>query len=136
LGKCKELDLFGYLLDLFWEKLNDGGNMKYRCKILSLSTALFLAVLIFGAEKGDAAKGKALFAKRCSACHGDSGEGKEAIAKVLNVKMMSLSSKEVQSLNDATLQKFILEGKGKMKPAQLSESETDDLIAFLRTLKK
>jgi mono/diheme cytochrome c family protein len=96
---------------------------------------LLLPLLMPAAEKGDAAKGKELF-KRCSACHGDSGEGKEAIAKLFGVTMHALSSKEVQSLNDAALKKIILEGKGKMIPLKLSDTEAEDILAFLRTLKK
>ncbi len=91
--------------------------------------------LLLATGKGDAAKGKEVF-KRCAVCHGDSGEGREAIGKMFGVKMPVLSSKEVQSLNDAALKKVITEGKGKMKPVSLSDSEAEDVIAFLRTLKK
>jgi hypothetical protein len=50
--------------------------------------------------------------------------------------MPQLGSKEVQSLDDAALKKFIVEGKGKMKPVNLTDPEAADVIAFLRTLKK
>ena len=50
--------------------------------------------------------------------------------------MPHLGSKEVQSLDDATLKKVIAEGKGKMKPVNLNDQEAADVIAFLRTLKK
>jgi cytochrome c2 len=86
-------------------------------------------------EKGDASKGKAVFS-RCALCHGDSGEGKEAIAKALGAQMPALSSKEVQSLDDAALKKVVIEGKGKMKPVGLSDGEIADVIAYLRSLKK
>jgi cytochrome c2 len=96
---------------------------------------LCLSLAVLPAEKGDAAKGKKLFS-RCSACHGDSGEGREAIAKMFGVTMHPLSSKEVQSLDNAALKKIILEGKGKMMPVSLSDAEVQDVIAFLRSLKK
>jgi len=99
--------------------------------LLALAPLLLLAVV-----KGDAAKGKQVFASRCSGCHGESGEGKEAIGKMLGVTMPVLGSKEVQSLDDAALRRGIAEGKGKMKPVSLSEPELTDVIAFLRTLKK
>ncbi len=85
--------------------------------------------------KGDAAKGKALFS-RCSICHGNSGEGNEAIAKALGVKMPALSSQEVQRLDDAALKKVIVEGKGKMQAVKLSDIEAADVIAFVRSIKK
>ena len=95
-----------------------------------------LPLFLIGADKGDAAKGKGIFVSRCSVCHGESGEGKEAIGKMLGVKMPVLSSKEVQSLDDAAHKKIISEGKGKMKPVSLSDQEMNDVVAFLRTLKK
>jgi mono/diheme cytochrome c family protein len=84
--------------------------------------------------KGDAARGKTLFS-RCAICHGASGEGNEAIGKAYGVKMPVLGSKEVQSLDDAAVKKVIGEGKGKMQPVKLSDTEVDDVIAFVRSLK-
>jgi len=91
--------------------------------------------LMIASGKGDPAKGKALYS-RCSACHGNSGEGNEAIAKALGVKMPALSSQEIQSLDDAALKKVIVEGKGKMQAVKLSDAEVVDVIAFVRSLKK
>jgi mono/diheme cytochrome c family protein len=108
--------------------------MRITLKPVAFLFFFLLPQLVPAAEKGNAAKGKELF-KRCSACHGDSGEGREAIAKMFGVTMHALSSREVQSLNDAALKKIILEGKGKMAPLQLSGAEIEDIIAFLRTLK-
>jgi cytochrome c2 len=109
--------------------------MRIFMKICALSLVLLLPLLVLAAEKGNAANGKEVF-KRCAPCHGDSGEGKEAIAKMFGVTMHPFSSKEVQSLDDAALKKIVSEGKGKMQPVNLSATDIDDLIAFLRTLKK
>lgn len=94
-----------------------------------------MPLLLPALEKGDSAKGKEVFS-RCAICHGNSGEGKEAIAKMYGVQMKALSSKEVQSLSDADLKKILSQGKGKMKPLGLSDQEIENVIAFLRTLKK
>jgi len=108
--------------------------MRLCYRMLILLTVLIVPLLLaFG--KGDVTKGKALYS-RCAICHGESGEGKEAIAKALGVKMPVLGSNEVQSLDDAALKKVIVEGKGKMQAVKLSDSEVDDVIAFLRSLKK
>jgi cytochrome c2 len=97
---------------------------------------LMISFFLYAQKKGDANKGKALF-ERCTTCHGASGEGKEAIGKVFGVKMPDLGSKEVQSKDDAALKKIILEGKGKMaKITTLSGQEAEDVVAYLRTLKK
>ena len=83
-----------------------------------------------------ASEGKELFTAKCQACHGANGEGKAAIAKMYNVTMPPLASKEVQAKSDAELKKVIVSGKGKMKPvAGVTEKQADDIVAFLRTLK-
>lgn len=109
--------------------------MRSRIGVCLVLFLFIVPLLVSAAEKGDAAKGKQVFS-RCSVCHGDSGEGKEAIGKAFGVTMKPLSSKEVQALDDAALKKGITEGKGKMKPVNLSDQEAADVLAFVRTLKK
>ena len=89
------------------------------------------------AAKGDAAAGKAVYAKRCTACHGANGEGNPAIAKSLKVELRPLGSKEVQAKSDDQLKKESSDGTGKMKPVKgMSEKELDDVVAFMRSLAK
>ncbi|MBI3403973.1 MAG: cytochrome c [Acidobacteria bacterium] len=87
-------------------------------------------------QKGDAAAGKTLFGAKCATCHGAAGEGKDAIAKMMKVEIKHLGSKEVQARSDADLKKVVADGTGKMKAVKLTDAETANLIAFLRTLKK
>ncbi|MBZ5727561.1 MAG: cytochrome c [Acidobacteriia bacterium] len=83
-----------------------------------------------------APEGKEVYVAKCQSCHGANGEGKAAIAKMFNVTMPPLASKEVQAKSDAELKKVILSGKGKMKPVSgVSEKQADDVVAFVRTLK-
>jgi mono/diheme cytochrome c family protein len=109
--------------------------MQLRFRTWILLPALLIPLLMIAAGKGDAAKGKTLF-NHCSICHGATGDGNEAIAKAYGVKMPQLGSKEVQSLDDAALKKIVVEGKGKMQAVKLSDAEMDDVLAFVRTLKK
>jgi cytochrome c len=109
--------------------------MRSRMLSLILMPVLVGSLLALAAGNGDPVKGKQVFS-RCVVCHGDSGEGKEAIGKMFGVTIPQLGSKEVRSLDDATLKKYITEGKGKMKSVNLSDEEASDVIAFLRTLKK
>jgi mono/diheme cytochrome c family protein len=82
-----------------------------------------------------APEGKPLFLAKCQPCHGPTGEGKPAIAKMFNVKMKALGSKEVQSKSDADLKKVVASGQGKMKPvAGVEDKQVADIIAFVRTL--
>jgi len=109
--------------------------MKSVFGIFTMIAALLWAATAFAA--GDAAAGKELFSKKCASCHGAAGEGKENIAKTLKVEMRHLGSTEVQAKSDADLKKTIMEGTGKMKPvAGIDAKGADDLVAFMRTLKK
>jgi mono/diheme cytochrome c family protein len=86
---------------------------------------------------GDAAAGKETYSKKCASCHGTAGEGKENLAKMLKVELRPLGSKEVQGQSDSDLKSPILEGKGKMKAVAGVDAKTaDDVVAYLRTLKK
>jgi mono/diheme cytochrome c family protein len=121
----------GFYIQVFWK----GEPMRSQRSIIVLISLLVIPMLVFAMATGNAGKGKEVF-QRCSVCHGSSGEGNAAIAKAYGVQMPVLGSKEVQSLDDAALRKVITEGKGKMKPVTLSAAEMDDVIAFLRSLKK
>jgi mono/diheme cytochrome c family protein len=104
-----------------------------------LAIISILVVLSWSAPAwaADAAAGKELYAKRCASCHGAAGEGKDAVAKTLKVELRHLASKEVQSRTDEELKKVLLEGSGKMKPVTGVDAKgADDVVAYLRTLKK
>ena len=103
---------------------------------IAFVVAVALALPLLAISGGDAEKGKALYTGKCAMCHGAGGEGKDAMAKALKVEFKHLGSKEVQTKKDPELKKDILEGNGKMKPVKLSDEETANVIAYLRTLKK
>lgn len=103
------------------------------------AVVLILTVALSGmtAGKGDAAKGKAVYAKRCGTCHGPEGEPKEAVAKMMKVEIPHIGSKEVQAKSDDDLKKVVTAGQGKMKAVTgLSDADVADLVAFMRTLAK
>lgn len=108
---------------------------------ISSATLLFCALVaplvLFAAPAGNEAAGKEVYAKRCVACHGPSGEGNDKLAKVMNAVIPPLFSKEVQALSDDDLKKGIVEGKGKMKPVkELSAADVANVISFVRSLAK
>ena len=83
-----------------------------------------------------AAEGKEVYTAKCAPCHGSNGEGKAAIAKMYNVTMPPLASKEVQAKTDDQLKQVIVKGQGKMKPVSgVTEKQAADVVAFVRTLK-
>lgn len=98
---------------------------------------LWSTVLIQPAVAASAKDGEAVYSARCKTCHGADGAGNSAIAKAMNVTMKPLGSAEVQTLSDADLKKDITSGVGKMKPVSgLSAADVDNVVAYLRTLKK
>jgi hypothetical protein len=55
----------------------------------------------------------------------------------MKVDLRNLGSPEIQNMSDDDLKKIITEGKGKMRPvASVTGKSVDDVVAFLRTLKK
>lgn len=101
-------------------------------------TAFLMASLIacVGFAYAGGSEGKTVYTSKCQGCHGPNGEGKAAIAKMFNVTMPALGSKEIQAKSDADFKKTITEGHGKMKPVTgVDTQQVTDVIAFVRTLK-
>jgi mono/diheme cytochrome c family protein len=98
-------------------------------------TTTILALAVTGSAFADAAAGKTVYTANCEKCHGASGEGKAAIAKMFNVTMKPLSSAEVKALSDAAITKDITTGVGKMKPVKITDAQVKDVIGYVRTLK-
>src|SRR3954468_2878806 len=98
--------------------------MKIRIGIAVILTSTMYATSVFAA--GDPVAGKADYAKKCASCHGQAGEGKDAIAKTLKVELKHLGSKEVQAMSDADLTKVAMQGTGKMKPVKDIDEKSAD----------
>ena len=97
------------------------------------------AVLTAGsaAWAADAAAGKAVFDMKCKTCHLADGAGNPGIAKAMGVTLKPLGGEEVQKMSDADLKKVVMMGSGKMKPvSSATPAQTDDVVAYVRTLKK
>jgi len=97
---------------------------------------------------GDAAHGKALFASHCATCHGAHGEGGSGTGVTFSrpreapVMAPALNNAGFQdAASDGMLKATLLRGRhGTPMPSirelGLNESDADDLVAFVRTLKK
>ena len=102
-----------------------------------LFAALVFPAAMLGAPKGNATAGKKVFAAHCQMCHGDHGQGNQALGKMLGATIPALSSKQVQDLTDAEIHQVIENGKLKMPPVRgISSADVDNVIAFVRTLAK
>ena len=91
--------------------------------------AVFM-VLGAGQAFAGAAEGKVAYDAKCKMCHKADGSGMAAM------HMRALSSPEVQAKSDADLKDAVSKGTGKMKPVTLTPAQLDDVVAYVRTLKK
>jgi len=85
---------------------------------------------------GQSSPGAATFKGKCQLCHGADGTGNTTLGKQLQAA--NLRSKDVQKKTNAELHKAVHDGNGNMPPfaEQLSDSEIDQVIKFVRTLGK
>lgn len=96
------------------------------------------------ASAGDPGKGKEIYAKSCSSCHGPEGKGDGAAAAAINPKPTNLADKAtVSKLDDAALTNAIVKGgaatgKSPLMPgfSQLKDQEVKDLVAYIRSVAK
>lgn len=108
-------------------------------KLLRFFVPVFFAGLLalpaLGA--GDAEKGKELYMKRCKSCHAEDGAGTPAMQKKFGEKLLPLGGKEVQAMKDAEMiKKFNEATNHKALVKVLQPADLDNMVAFIRTLKK
>jgi cytochrome c5 len=104
---------------------------------LACCAVLFGGTILTPASAAVAKDGEAVYSAKCKNCHGADAAGNPSIAKMMNVTMKPLSSAEVQAKSDADLKMVITAGTGKMKPvAGLAAGDVDNVVAYIRTLKK
>jgi mono/diheme cytochrome c family protein len=84
--------------------------------------------------EGNAAKGKTLFVRYCTGCHGSGGQGDGY--RLLGPDPANLTALTTKKKPDSELLKTIHEGKPNM-PAwnlRLSKEDSRDMLAYIRTL--
>jgi mono/diheme cytochrome c family protein len=114
--------------------------------ILRMTTVGFVSSLLFCAvvqgevepkgQGGDVARGQTLFVRYCTGCHGPEGGG-DGYKFLRGPDPANLTSPSIRKKSDAELLKTIHEGKPNMPPweSRLSEKESRDVLAYVRTLK-
>lgn len=73
---------------------------------------------------------------RCAPCHGAKGAGETKLGQHFRVR--DLGSADVQKQSDDELATIIARGKGRMPPqeSKLSKDQINDIVKWIRTLKK
>jgi mono/diheme cytochrome c family protein len=112
-----------------------------------VSTIVFVGGLLLGTvaqaqaesntQSGDVASGKVLFIKYCTGCHGPQGDG-EGYKFLHGPDPANLTLPSTRKKSDADLFKTLHAGKPNMPPwkTRLSEKESRDVLAYVRTLAK
>jgi cytochrome c6 len=108
-------------------------------KNLLLKSSLLILVLglVLPAFSVAADTGPDLFASKCAACHGKDGSGNTPMGK--NLKLKDLGSADVQKMSDKEIKDIVEKGKPPKMPAyggKLSSAQIDDLVKYIRSLKK
>lgn len=116
---------------------------KHTVKLLAIVSVFLGMPLIATAapSKGDPAAGQKIFAGTCEVCHGPTGRGEDSsmAGYLLTERMPDLSSGKTQGKTDVELRSILLTGHG---PDMMSykgvfdDSQLDDLIAYIRSLKR
>src|SRR5271166_2981012 len=102
-----------------------------------LRTIAFVGLTAAVGFAADAKAGQAVYARACKSCHGPDGTPNPAIAKMMKVEMTDLKSAGVQTMSNDDIKKIITAVKGKMRPvSSVSGAGVDDVVAYVRTLKK
>lgn len=108
-----------------------------KCRLAAILGAFAMALTLNAALA--VADGATIYAK-CKGCHGADGKGNANLAKAFRVdpEQLDLTKPETQKKDNATLQKLVKEGSGKMKGMgdKLKDDEIAAVVAHLRTLAK
>ncbi len=106
-------------------------------KLLSALCLLALGTACATYAAAGAKVGKEVYDMRCRVCHGDQGQGNQAVARAMSATIPDLRSKAVQGKTDAALSSVVEKGAGKMRPVSgLSKSQVGDVVAYVRALAK
>ena len=115
-------------------------------KRVFLMAAVVAAVGFLGLMVGDASAqdAKAIYAKECAKCHGDSGAGDGAMGQKLKDKPSDWTKGAgLTGMDDAKIAESISKGggavgKSKAMPAypKLSDAEVKALVAHVKSMKK
>jgi len=95
---------------------------------------------LVSAAGGDPAKGKATFQAKCVTCHGAEGKGDGPVGKALKPPAGNFTSAESKKKSADELRNIIENGVPKTSMVawkkQLNETELQDVLAYVLTLRK
>lgn len=108
--------------------------MLKRTGLVVAGAAVALAVLTAttAMADGDAAKGKAIFAEKCTSCHGAGGKGDGPMAVAMSPPPANFTDPAFwKTRTDATIANAIMKGHLDMPPMDSNPQDVQDLVAYL-----
>jgi mono/diheme cytochrome c family protein len=112
----------------------------YKSLFAAVGLTLGLLIVPAWAQSGEPEKGKPLYERQCSLCHGSHGKGDGHASKMLRPPAADLTSPNVKAKPDADVFQIIQQGKPPTPMAafkdQLSDQQIHDVVAYIRTLGK
>jgi Cytochrome c553 len=92
------------------------------------------------AADGDLPKGKALYVKNCALCHGVEGKGDGQFGQTINPPAADFTSRRSKAKTESELLATIKHGRPPTAmegwKGQLSDTEIQDVLAYVLTLRK
>lgn len=108
--------------------------------LLALAAGVWLISLHAMAAEGDPSKGKGVYEKNCTACHGVQGRGDGPTGKALIPPAPDFMAPAIKRKSDAELLKAIETGRpGTAMPGwkgMLSDQDIRNVLAYVRSLSK
>lgn len=106
-------------------------NLAKKASVAMMAVGLMVPSFSLAADTGPE-----IFKSKCQMCHGPNGDASTTMAK--NMKLRDMGSADVQKQSDSDLKNTIEKGKGKMPAfgSKLSSTQIDDLVKYIRSLKK
>lgn len=90
--------------------------------------------------RGDTRRGRVVYKRACTACHGKRGMGRGVLAHLFGISMMDFTASEnVKQMSDEELMNTIRDGKGDYMPSWkgfLNDDEIADVASYLRLLSR
>ncbi len=88
--------------------------------------------------RGDTRRGRVVYRRACTACHGKRGTGRGVLMHLIGISMMDFTTSEnVKNMSDEELINAIRDGKGVYMPSWkgiLNDDEIADVASYLRLL--
>ena len=108
--------------------------------LVLLSFRTWMGNTVAYAAGGDARKGNAVYEKNCVLCHGPQGRGDGPVGKTINPPAADFTSAASKKKTDAELLATIETGRPPTAmvgwKGQLSESEIQDVLAYVKSLRQ